>query len=455
MLDRGLNIDSFLFFEEKNKCFELKAGQIYFWDLIRLNVYHNIDRDNNSKAKVKTKRKAISLNLFYRIIKLIKNSCVLLFFLFFKKCDDFYFTASRNKLNETKFFDRNLEDIIIKSNRKSIIFENFQNDLKKTQYKNAIFNPVDLIFKIFSKFFKNNDYSAILKLIKKEYPNSTFTNKNINEIVNKYKFELFFYSILFKLKKPKIIFLTQNGIQKGLFFVAKKNGIPLVEVQHGLINKNHVAYNYNKNITYNSDQIYLPTYFFVFSEFWKREVYYPVNRILEMGNSFLNNFNGTTLVKDGLLVISADIYAENLKKIVIDLVNQNYTKPIYFKLHPNQYIDKDYFIEEFSSFKNIYVFSSEKRIDELLKSSKATLVINSTVLYETLHCKNIGIIYKKQSYKEHNNIFNNPNIYLVNNAAQLKEAINKSFIEDTLINEVFFKDFDHSLFEQFITDLNL
>ena len=188
MLDRGLNIDSFLFFEEKNKCFELKAGQIYFWDLIRLNVYHNIDRDNNSKAKVKTKRKAISLNLFYRIIKLIKNSCVLLFFLFFKKCDDFYFTASRNKLNETKFFDRNLEDIIIKSNRKSIIFENFQNDLKKTQYKNAIFNPVDLIFKIFSKFFKNNDYSAILKLIKKEYPNSTFTNKNINEIVNKYKF---------------------------------------------------------------------------------------------------------------------------------------------------------------------------------------------------------------------------------------------------------------------------
>ena len=452
----SLDYKSFLLFEEKNKCFEMKSGQLYFWDLIRLYVYHTISRENSFKKFNRTERKSSLIQLFFRIIKIVKNSLFFYYILFFKKNIEYlYFSASREKFNKVNFFDRNLEDIINSSKKNnSITIENFQSDLTKIKNKNVVFNPADLFFKIFSKFFKNYDYEIILKLINKEFPNSNITSDEINKIVNKFRFEYYFYNSLLKLKKPKIIFVTQNGLQKGLFKAAKKNHIHLVEVQHGLINENHLAYNYNKNITYKADQIHLPDYFFIFSEFWTRNIYYPVNRILEIGNSFLFNSFKIKSKKNGLLVVSADIYADNLKKITIDLVKKNYDKPIYFKLHPNQFNEKDYFTKEFSSYKNIHVISFEKNINELLKLSKATLVINSTVIYETLQNKNIGIIYKKKSFFEHSNIFNNPNVYLVDNATDLMNVLSKSTYKILSHNDLFFKDFDNKLFNSFIKNLD-
>jgi hypothetical protein len=453
MQNKTFNSDCFFSFEERNKCFDYKVGGIYFWDLIRHEVYYDIYRGNIPNENER------SSSLILAIFKFIKESYFFTLFLFFKKWDYIFFTASRNKFDNNKYFDQSLGDVLAKYKKKAISFESFQRDNNKWQYKNTLFNPIGIIDKLSSKFIKNQDYSSILNVIKEEYKDSNFTNQTINNIVKKHKIELYFYSILFKLKSPKIIFLSQSGSQKALFLAAKKNIIPVVEVQHGVINAGHMLYSYSNKINYKSDQIYLPTYFFVFSEFWKKQVYYPVKKIMCMGNSFFyelpSKVIGTSVIKDGLTVASANIYGVNLKKIVIELASQNSVIPIYFKLHPNQYSEKEDLIADFLPFKNVYVFSSEKSMDELIALSKAVLVIQSTALYESLHRKRIGIIYKKQSYEEHNHVFGNPNVFLVDSAKQVIEAMNHSFVEDAVFDDLFFKDFDHKLFEQFISDLNI
>jgi len=453
MQNKGFDIDCFFSFEEKNKCFDYKVEGIYFWDLIRCELYYDIYRGNIPDDNER------SSSLTVAIFKFIKESYVFMFSMFFKKWDCIFFTASRNKLENNKYFDQSLGDLLAKYKKNEISFESFERDQKKWEYKNTLYNPIGIINKISSKFSKNQDYSSVIKLITDEYKDSNFTNQTINNIVKKYKVELYFYSILFKLKCPKIIFLSQSGSQKALFVAAKKNSIPVVEVQHGVINEGHVMYSYSHKINYKSDQIFLPTYFFVFSEFWKKQVYYPVKKTLCMGNSFFYEFpntaKDTSIIKEGLAVASANIYGENLKKIVMELASRNSVDPIYFKLHPNQYSEKDNFTADFLPFKNVHIFSSEKSMFELLALSKAVLVIQSTALYESLHRKNIGIIYKKQSYEEHDHVFDNPNVYLVDTAEQVTEAMNHSFVEDAVFDNMFFKDFDHKLFEQFISELNI
>ncbi|MCD9575245.1 hypothetical protein [Flavobacterium soyae] len=371
-----------------------------------------------------------------------------------------FFTASRNKISNDKIFDQNLADTLDVIQGSYYVFESFERDKTKWYYKNTLFNPIAIFRRIIKVFYKHKqDYSELISLINNEFPSSTFKNEDIKRIILDFKIDYFYYSLLFKIKKPKAVFITQNGIQKGLFTAGKRYNIPVVEVQHGIIDDAHLAYNYSKKIDYKENQIYLPTYFFSFSEFWTKGLNFPVKEIISMGNSYFYNtqVNNEKEEKDknGLLVASSDVFGENLKDVIIDFAGSNKTTPVYFKLHPNQFFEKEYYIDQFSNFENVKVYTNENSIYELLAISKAILVIQSTALYEAYHLKKKAFIYKKQTYKRHQHVFNLPNIYLINNAYEITETYDNKFILDDVGQNLFFKNFDFFKFNQFINNLNL
>lgn len=446
--------NTFFEFEEKYNLFSRQTNDLYYWDLVRFELFYHLLW--NHESNVKKIKLNVSVNQIFKEIKSFFN------FVLFKKSDFLFFTTSRNKIGNDAFFDQNLGDILNSISGNYYAFESYERDRSKWYYENTLFNPINIFKRITRLFYRQNeDYSDLISLINNEFSNASFSNQDINRLVSDFKIERAFYTILLSLKKTKVIFITQNGIQKGLFAAGKKKSIPIIEVQHGIIDEAHLAYNYSKKIDYKDNQLYLPTYFFTFSDFWAKNLYLPVNDIISMGNSYFFYAQNNNLIKEqnkninGLLVASSDIFGENLKEIVIDFATKNKNIPIYFKLHPNQFLEKQYYIEKFSKFENVAVYTNEKSVYELLEMSKAVLVIQSTALYEAYHLKKTGFIYKKQTYRRHHHVFDLPNINLINNANEIIEAFNKEFVVDDMNENLFFKTFDSNKFDQFMNRLLL
>lgn len=451
MTNKNFDHTHFFNFEKKHDLFNNKIGKLFFWDVIRFDIYYKLLFDsfdeNNNKPK--------SLQSKVHILKSVYSFFV---FILFKKCDYLFFTTSRNKDKQSKYFDQNLEDILCEFPNNSFLFESFEKEGAKLLHKNILFNPIYVFRKVFKVFFGTYKFSNLIDTIKLEYNECNLNNQDVNNLISNFKIDYNYYSIVFKLKKPKIIFVTQNGIQKGLFAAAKRYNIPTVEVQHGIIDEGHLAYNYSKEIEYREGQLILPTYFFSFSSFWTNDLFFPVKEIVSVGNNYFYNQteekNTLKVEVDGLLVASSGVFGENLKNLTLELAQRTSEVPLYFKLHPSQFCDKEYYINAFEKFNNVSVYTNEKSIGDLLQISKAILVIQSTALYEAYHVKKTGIIYKKQTYKRNRHVFDLPNIFLANNADEVIVALENRFVEQEKYRDLFFKKFDLNLFNEFVKKIS-
>lgn len=444
-----INPKNFFAFEKKNELFKIKYKNIFIWDIIRFDVYYKL----LWKLKSITPKEQKSFSK----LSVLKEISFFIISFFFKKYDIMFFTASRNKNSNGDFFDQNLEDIIIQY-PKAVCFESYERNIEKLKNKQiTVFNPI-IFFRILGRFFyRKIDFTEIVNLIETEFKTSSIENKEINKLIIQFQIDYKFYLLLFRFKKPKVIFITQNGIQKGLFAAATKLMIPVIEVQHGLIDEGHLGYNYNSNIHYKQEQIYLPTYFFSFTEFWFKDLFFPVKEILSMGNSFFYNSSAENIGSEnnfnGLLVASSDVFGEDLKKIIIQFSKKMNNIPIYFKLHPNQFAEKQYYINQCLNYPNIKIYTDEYSIYELLAISKSVLGIQSTVLYEALHLKKIAIIYKKQTYYRHRNIFDKKNVFLINGVDDLIKAYNNTYVESIETQNLYFKKFETEFFLKFINNI--
>ena len=118
--------------------------------------------------------------------------------------------------------------------------------------------------------------------------------------------------------------------------------------------------------------------------------------------------------------------------------------PIYFKLHPNQYHEKEYYIQKFQGFENVTVISNEQSIGELLDKSNTIFTVVSTVIYEALQANHKVIILKKENFLEVEHIFDCINLHLVDTVQDFISALNTEIVTDP--NVAFFAPFDKQTF---------
>lgn len=91
-------------------------------------------------------------------------------------------------------------------------------------------------------------------------------------------------------KRPKLIFLedASYGTKLPLLLASKDLNIPVVELQHGLINENHLAYQFGESVV-NNLKPYLPDYFLSYSDYWSNSVNLPSVKV-EIGNPYLDEY---------------------------------------------------------------------------------------------------------------------------------------------------------------------
>lgn len=250
--------------------------------------------------------------------------------------------------------------------------------------------------------------------------------KEISKIIRlrrlAYEAEVRGYECLFKRARPELIVVVQNGIEKALFTVAHRHGIPTAEVQHGRIGYPHGAYSYSPDIDYHAQSTF-PDLFLTFSDHWKTTCYYPNASYVPIGNESYFVRPMADQNPGIALVISADIYHNTLAAWVRAIAAMSPERRILYKLHPNQIANASNIKKEFCHLTNVQVVESEIPASNLLQKVSHIITVCSTVAYEALQAGRTVCIIPEHDYLSHQDIFQLPEVVVPTTPEELNLAL--------------------------------
>lgn len=429
----------FVEMEKESGLFEYQIDGIAIWDVVRYYCYFSLyDSVNGIKSGFVNR----SSTTFYHKLK-VSLFGVWSYFkteLSLKKKKYVFFSASRNKVNDRNidFANDDIKKIIPKDS-----FLDVESYIDKYGYLNNNYH-----LKISKLFLKSNvckndiqKFINTLRIsIEKHWDliNTTFLN-HIPVLIVDFNKEKQYYSKFLEKVSPKTVFLTQNGVQKGLIYACKLASIKITELQHGIINNVHPNYSYCKGINYKYVKT-IPDYLTVFSEFWEKQFFIPNAKVLVTGNSYFVpcykvDVSKDIFNKDYLLVISSAVHQKSIEQFLDKYLELD--KNVVIKLHPNQKLDICRIKKKYSE---LHVVFDEFSATDLIKNSKAVLMIQSTIAYEVLQLNKRLFILKSDNYKGLSNLFCLHNVFLYEKNEYIEKHVG---LPETTIS--FFDNFDNKL----------
>ena len=204
-------------------------------------------------------------------------------------------------------------------------------------------------------------------------------------------YEIKQYKKIFEKIKPKIIFFDSPSYDGNnhIINLAKHMGITTCELQHGFVNKNHMAYNYSEKIILNGEFLNIfPEFFLTFGEYWANEIR-TVSKIITLGSPKIQGYRKEDKEhlqsKKKIVFMIDQINKENIFSLIDFLSGEGFLECKYeliLRPHPG---DLEFF-EEYRCFALKYniLFESEISINECLSKADAIVSEGSTVIYEAL-----------------------------------------------------------------------
>jgi hypothetical protein len=432
---------TFLAFEEENDLFELNEDGLCVWDILRFFVYVDF---LYGRQTGKHSRGPLMLALWRQVRRLVS----LIHFLLRRSRPNFFFVHSRERMPDGRYFDRTANDFLQRMAGKSHILETFDGPQADYVYPVSLFQFHNLFKRFNRPFYRQRDYQFLADMINSQL-GLQWDSRRINHYLNDFRSERLFFRCLFRLKPPKRVYVSWNQ-PKALYCAAREQGIEIIEFQHGIIDTGHIVYNYPKNITRN---VYCPDTLLTYSDFWCRDIHYPVQRIVPVGNSSLAGevekgvkpYDPQSRV---IAFISGDVFGLSLASLAIDYIRLHPGDRILFKLHSNQLNRRDEYDELFREYPGIEVLTNEAPVEKLIAGWDAIVLIQSTVAYQALQAGIPVFIYKRMTYYRHAHIFDSPNVRLIDNAGQIVLTGKPA---EAGPRDVFFETFNERVYQLFST----
>jgi len=185
---------------------------------------------------------------------------------------------------------------------------------------------------------------------------------------------------------PELVVVIVSYGRETFIEACKQQGVPVAELQHGVIYPNHFGYSYAGPRTKET----FPDYLLTFGEFWTDAAEFPIaqERVIPVGYPYLeqaaHSYDGVETT-DQLLFISQGTIGEQLSKFAV-AVDQHpeISSEVVYKLHPGEYdrwrteypwlVDSDIEV----------VDSSEPALYRLFAESNGQVGVYSTAIYEGL-----------------------------------------------------------------------
>lgn len=422
--------------EVELKLFERRdLNGIYYWDIFRFNIFDELTEGgqsfNNNGGRTTKKNFASGLNFF--------KNCLLLLKVLYTRNRTFAYLCSRNKYKGTSIlFDQNAhgllsllkhEDVVINESyaKSSTLYDDYTKINFISKFSCFISSP---------SFIPYDEFSILSDQIKEVFPQSTINIQKLVSLYITFYKERKFYRWLFKTIKTTRIFISQNGIQKGLFAAAIDLGLPVYEFQHGIINDGHLAYSYPM-IDGITNKTYLPSHLLTLSDWWLNDCYVPyLNKIVIGNDYFVPQISiESTPIKNRILIVSSTFmqkelfaFLEKCKNTLDEFCSYEFI----YKLHPNEFMNVDIYKEYFKSYSNIRVSTNEKTIAQWMDECSTMITILSTAAYEALQCNRKVIILKCLNYQMMKIIFGYDNVYTVENSDEMLNALNQEIITSSV-----------------------
>lgn len=224
------------------------------------------------------------------------------------------------------YIDKLVEGIIQRVGHNNSLYIEHVKDrhLKAREYggKKVVSFDLILILAAIYKIIKRPGHSASIKgeQVLKEILSAYNLNSDYREGIDTFLSKVFVLEIVFKVLKPKAVFITDYG-SNSVIYAAKKLGIRTIELQHGVIGKVHPYYHPAIRL----EEKFCPDYFLVFGtndvEALSHGNYVSAKNIIPIGNYYLNRLSNEPTNKKVLALINGFEYAIC---IPTDYVNHNY-----------------------------------------------------------------------------------------------------------------------------------
>ncbi len=445
--------NKFFEIEEKERLFERKIDDFYYWQALRRQIIFDITLTKNNASLKKWKDKfsleSRLINFKYLSRYIIKKE---------KDIDILLVADPRRILNKDKKYENIFIDninIFLSKYYKTLIIEEPSYmawmyaqppHLVPTMSKNIKYTDlIDLkcpIYRIFLKLFKRKVYKQfldeidyIIKIFDREYNIDLTFRKEIYL----YSLEIYYlmrksYEKVINKINPKIVLFNYKPTEvKALInLICKKGKIPTVNLQHGVISKDlsvEMQTNREKLDTF-------PDYLFAFGEILSQcpSKIYNENNIKYIGHPYLENKLKTKIekpnfMKEGykyILIVSQEVIGKEFSKftsILADKLKNKKEYKIIFKYHPAEF-NRDY--KNLKKSNIIEIKSLKYDIYSIQKYSYIQVGSYSTGLYE-------GIIFDLPTvvidglYGSDNTIetlrFMKEGFYVIKNADELVDLI--------------------------------
>lgn len=430
-MQENFTFSNLLDFEKKSEIFLIHNNRgIYLWDIFRAEIfsewYFNSLTEQNSTSKKTALRKVVKLFSFSNYLNTVKA----LFFLFFnkEKIDNFFYLATRNQYCGG-FIDQNSYDVYqIMKGKKNLLFESFRDDQAEVKAYKEKFHFVKyykaVVKAVYHPFLSNSDKNGLEKictLVNNSFPERNLQAKELKKLLIAFYRDVFLYKHLFTNYSIKKVFLSQNGYQKGMFYIAAKLNVTVYEFQHGVIRKEHLAYSYPKIDTI-KNYIHIPKVFLTFSSYWCSLFYCPINNVV-LGNNYFSKEIVKQQNPTSILVISAFSFGSQLASFIYDAYKLNVFSgcSVVFKLHPHEYSAKELYETIFQG--EIKILTDEHSVNELLSNAKCMITVNSTAAYEALQAKTKVLLYKISPYEQLEPLFGDRNVFSFSTTEELKQGM--------------------------------
>lgn len=390
--------DIFIEIEEKNHVFTLSYEDIYYWKLIRFELFELIKKkmdiaEEGHPLTLKDKGvKAMKL-VWYSFCNIYRKSKI-------KKADVLILTHGRKTLVNGEYIDLYLNKKIeeLEKNNVSYVvidradhYGNHQGRLKENYIYFERFGHIirEGLYRIgMNKINIQSDLEKIQNIeneIKEKLEIDVDLKYLIKRRIFRFQCDFRYYNKLLNKINPQKLYLVVSYGKEDLIAAAEERNIEVIELQHGVISTYHMGYYF----PFESSIPYFPNELIVQGEFWKDSVCYPKNTKIsvESINSFNKIYRSSENNKENsVLFISQGSIGRELSKVAARFSLENKIL-CYYKLHPSEFnIWKSDYKELLEASKQgfIKVVENEENIYSMMERCKYIIGVYSTAIYESL-----------------------------------------------------------------------
>jgi len=447
------DVDRLIKFEEKNSLYDIEIQGVRFWHIVRFSIFQNYinsfvtdfkeiskDKEKESVTKSKSSKPALKINQLSGLFKIFSKNP----FLIKKNTEILIFNSPRRVQNGDKFICPYTDDYVKHLEKSYAIIERpylgthyYETPKTNLYYADMMVAILGIASKL--KLLPNCNYNDKQKI--KSVVDKLGEEFNINEVdkrkmslyiqhrIQRHLFNYKLYKFLFKKIKPKLIieFCSYSNLLFTINQVANDLNIDTVELQHGVMGKHHIGYNFGNIKKLDT----FPNNIFLFGQVWKDTTRLPLSddRLILTGWPYFERRVAESKIKKGdksnILFLSQPYSGVEISRIAIELSNlidlNKYE--ITYKLHPKEY----------NSWKDEYpwlIESNVKVIDNNLNDiyyfmAKADFQIgcNSTALFEGLGFNLNTVVLKIPGHEYMQVMYESNYVQLIKDAEQIMQYI--------------------------------